>query len=46
MRLRIMRVWSMRCANSSTVGFFSLIQSPAYTTFWYAASISVLPLMV
>jgi hypothetical protein len=46
MSFRIVSSWSMRCANSSAVGFFSLIQSPAYTTFWYGASISVLPLMV
>jgi len=32
---RTMRSWSIRCASSSAVGFFSLMQSPAYTTLWY-----------
>ena len=39
---KTMRSWSIRCVSSSWVGFFSLIQSPAYTTSWYGASIFVL----
>jgi len=41
---KIVRSWSIRCASSSTVGFFSLMQSPAYTILWYRASIFVLSL--